>query len=218
MLHELKMLAGSSVTATDGEIGCIRTFLFDDQSWMVHYVAVEVGHWAGRRDVVIAVSAIDQPNWSSRSFRVRMTKQQVSESPDIDTEKPVTFQQRIAMEKYFGRFACWVDEEFGMSSIPTGVEYPIDGKEDPHLRSTEDMLGYEVWAADGDMGRLEGFVVDEATWHLGYLDVQAGGWLRDRSVLVPTRWVHSVSWADHRIYVHDTREIEEVRRPVATTS
>jgi hypothetical protein len=35
MLYELKALTGSPVVATDGELGSVRTFLFDDQSWKV---------------------------------------------------------------------------------------------------------------------------------------------------------------------------------------
>jgi len=55
------------------------------------------------------------------------------------------------------------------------------------------------------MGRLEGFIMDEASWHLGYLEVKTGDWLNDRSVLVPTRWVKSVFWDDHRVSLHHTR-------------
>ena len=51
--------------------------------------------------------------------------------------------------------------------------------------------------------------MDDASWHLGYLDVKAGDWLHSRSVLVPTRWVNSVSWADHRVNLHHaTRRLE----------
>jgi hypothetical protein len=72
------------------------------------------------------------------------------------------------------------------------------------------MLGYHVWASDGDFGVLEGFVMDEASWHLGYLDVKSGDWLNKRSVLVPTRWVHSVSWGEFRIHLQHTKAGIEV--------
>ena len=109
------------------------------------------------------------------------------------------------MREYWGPLACWVNSEFFSSSIPTGAGYPVHTAEDPHLRSTSHMLGYQVWATDGDFGILEGFVMDEASWHLGYLDVKSGGWLQNRSVLVPTRLVQSVSWADFRVNLHHTK-------------
>ena len=47
--------------------------------------------------------------------------------------------------------------------------------------------------------------IDDPSWHLGYLDVKSGDWLQNRSVLVPTRWVQSVSWADFRVNLHHTK-------------
>ena len=205
MLHELKALIGSPVIATDGRIGSIRTFLFDDETWMVRYLVVDVGGWLKRREVVIAIAALTQPNWTDKTFNVQLTKQQIESSPDIDAEKPVSLQQEIAMREYWGPLAYWVDNELGGSSLPAGMEYPPDSKADHHLRSTWELLSYEVWAADGEIGRLEGFVLDEMSWHLGFLDVKAGEWLNERSVLIPTRLAASISWGDRRVNLESSR-------------
>jgi hypothetical protein len=132
----------------------------------------------------------------------------VRNSPDVDTEKPVSRQQEIAMREYFGWQADWQDSEWFdvLPSIPPGREYPVHTKEDTDLRSGWDLKGYEVWATDGEIGNLEGFIVDDASWHLGYLDLKAGDWLHSRSVLVPTRWVESISWAHRRVNLHHTQE------------
>jgi uncharacterized protein YrrD len=212
MLHSLEDLNGASVIATDGEMGKVCNFLFDDQSWNIRYLVVEVGSWLARRAVVLAITAVDQPDWAKKTFHVRLTKEQVRNSPDIDAEKPVSRQQEIAMKDYFGWPAYWEDSEFGfLSSIPTGREYPGhpgSTQEDLHLRSAWALAGYTVCATDGDIGRLEGFIMDDASWHLGYLDVKAGDWLHRRSVLVPSRWVASVSWADRRV------NLDQARNPV----
>ena len=105
------------------------------------------------------------------------------------------------MHDYFGPLASWVDSISGTPPMPTGMKYPVHTAEVLHLRSTSHMLGYHVWATDGDFGILAGFVMDEDSWHLGYLDVKSGDSLQSRSVLVPTRWVQSVSWADFRIHL-----------------
>jgi len=207
MLHDLKTLTGSSVVATDGEIGTVRNFLFDGLSWTIHYLVVGVGTWFKRRDVVLAISAVEQPDREKRTINVRLTREQVRDSPDIDTEKPVARQQAIAMEEYWGKMAYWVSTHLeGGTSIPTGMKYLVHTKEDPHLRSAWDLVDYKVWATDGEVGRLEGLIMDEASWHLGYLDVKAGDWLHGRSVLIPTRWVKSISWADLRINLHHNRD------------
>jgi hypothetical protein len=202
MPYDLNSLIGYPVEATDGETGSVRNFLFNDQSWKVCYVVVDVGNWLKRRDVVLPTSTLERPDWASRTCHARLTKDQVRNSPDVDTEKPVSRQQEIAMHDYFGPLASWVDSEFGMPAIPTGMKYPLHTAEVLHLRSASHMLGYHVWASDGDFGVLEGFVMDEASWHLGYLDVKSGDWLKNRSVLVPTSWVQSVSWTEFRIHLH----------------
>jgi uncharacterized protein YrrD len=212
MLYELKALIGSPVVATDGEMGSVRNFLFDDQSWKIRYLVVDVGNWLKRRDVILPITALEKPDWTNRTCCAHLTREQVRNSPDVDAEMPVSRQQEIAMRDYFGPLACWVDSEFGMANMPTGIKYPVKTPGLPHLRSTSHVMGYRVWATDGDFGVLEGFVMDEASWHLGYLDVRGGDWLHNRSVLIPTRWVQSVSWAEFRIDLHHTKVGTEVTR------
>jgi hypothetical protein len=157
--------------------------------------------------VVLAISVVEQPDREKRTINVRLMREQVRDSPDVDTEKPVSRQQAIAMEEYWGKMAYWVSTHLeGGALIPTGRKYPVHTKEDPHLRSAWDLLDYEVCATDGEIGRLEGIIMDEVSWHIGYLDVKAGDWLHGRSLLIPTRWVKSVSWADCRINLHHSRD------------
>jgi sporulation protein YlmC with PRC-barrel domain len=206
MLHTLSELMKYSVHTTDGEIGSVRNFLFDDITWGIRYLVVDVGRWLEHRNVVLAISTVEQPNRENKSFHVRLTKEQVRDSPDVDTEKPVSRQQEIAMEEYFGKFATWVNRNLDCGPpIPTGRKYPVHSKEDPHLRSARNLFGYEVRGTDGEMGRLESFILDDTTWHIGYLEVRAGKWLFDRTVLIPTRWIESVSWDNCRVNLHHSR-------------
>jgi len=203
MLHRLQTLVEHRVIATDGEIGSVRDFLFNDQTWAIHYLVVDVKRWLTREEVVLPVTAIKQLDWENKTLHVQLTKEQVRQSPDVDTKQPVSRQQEIAMQDYFGKLAYWVDRRSPMtSSMPTGIEYPVHTEGDLHLRSISNLEGYEVRGTDGELGRLEDFILDEASWHLGYLEVKAGEWLLCRSVLVPTRWVKS----NRRVNLHHTRE------------
>ena len=141
MLCDLKALIGSPVVATDGEMGSVRNFLFDDQSWKVRYLVVDVGNWLKRRDVILPITALEKPDWTNKTCHAHLTKEQVRNSPDVDAEMPVSRQQEIAMRDYFGPLASWVDSEFGISAMPTGMKYPVHTAEVLHLRSTSHMLG-----------------------------------------------------------------------------
>jgi hypothetical protein len=206
MLHTLSDLMGYSAHATDGEIGSVRNFLFDDITWEIRYLVVDVGRWLEHRNVVLAISTVEKPNRENKTFNVHLTKEQVRDSPDVDAEKPVSRQQEIAMEEYFGKLAAWVHRNLDWGTpIPTGRKYPVHSKEDPHLRSARNMFGYEIRGTDGEMGRLESFILDDTTWHIGYLEVKAGKWLLNRTVLIPTRWIESVSWDNCRVNLHHSR-------------
>jgi hypothetical protein len=79
------------------------------------------------------------------------------------------------MEHYYGQLASWVDRKMGSaSSTPSGMKLPVSTAEDLHLRGAWALWDYEVRAIDGDLRRLQGFILDEASWHLGYLEVKAG--------------------------------------------
>lgn len=206
MLHDLTLLIGSSVSATDGEIGAIQNFLFDDRTWRIRYLVVGLHNWLQPRAVVLAIEAVEQPDWAKRSFRAKLTKEQVRNSPGLDEKRPVARQQQIAMRDYFGRFAYWLDKEWGGRSVTTGVNFPLPQKEDHHLRSAWDLTGWDVWARHGKMGMLKGFIVDEASRHIDSLIVKCGDWLQSRTALVPSCQVKSISWPNRRVDLeHDGR-------------
>ena len=105
------------------------------------------------------------------------------------------------MCEYFGwptHWDDWVKTEIPGPSLPAGRKFLLHTKEILTC-GARTIIGYEVWANDGVIGSLEHFIVDDGSWHLGYLDVKTGDWLHNRSMLVPTRWVMSVSWANRRV-------------------
>lgn len=204
LVRDVGTLIGATVIAINGEAGRVRDLLFDDESWQLRDVVVDVGNWLRRRDVVVPVSAFNLPNWQRKVLRVQLTRAEVRNYPDADANKPVYRQQEIAMRKYFGAIACWVDTEFGLGSMPTWVKYPAPPDGDPHLRSIRHLIGYRVRAIDGYFGRLSGFLVDRDSWHLGFAEVSVPRPLH-RIVAVPTAWIDRISWAEFRLYLHHER-------------
>ena len=61
--------------------------------------------------------------------------------------------------------------------------------DDPHLRSTKDVIGHSIQALDGEIGHVEDFVVDDETWIIRYLVVDTRNWLPGKRVLIATDWI-----------------------------
>ena len=60
MLRSIKQLYGDKLGASDGEIGQVKDFYFDDQSWTVRYLVADTGSWLPGRQVLISPHAFPE--------------------------------------------------------------------------------------------------------------------------------------------------------------
>jgi hypothetical protein len=77
---------------------------------------------------------------------------------------------------------------------------------DSHLRSTEAVTGYNIEAADGEIGHVDGFLVDDEAWAIRYIEVATRNWWPGKKVLVSPAWIERVSWMESKVYVGLSRE------------
>src|SRR5205085_8175358 len=90
MLNSISRIKGSALAASDGEIGHVREVFFDDQSWTIRYLVVDTGGWLSGRNVLISPYSVQQPLRPGQPIEVALSRQQVKDSPDIDTHQPVS--------------------------------------------------------------------------------------------------------------------------------
>jgi len=77
------------------------------------------------------------------------------------------------------------------------------------LRSSKEVIGYEIMATDGPIGSVEDFVFDDESWAIRYMVVDTGKWLPGKHVLLSPEWIDSVSWSEHEVYVKVARQAIE---------
>jgi len=107
MLRRMKDMEGYAIGATDGLIGHVKDFYFDDETWVIRYLIVETGEGLSSRRVLISPFSINQPNWSEKAFPAAITLEQVKNSPHIDTDKPVSRQHEMGYLGYYGYPYYW---------------------------------------------------------------------------------------------------------------
>jgi hypothetical protein len=66
--------------------------------------------------------------------------------------------------------------------------------------------GYHIMASDGEIGHVQGFLVDDETWSIRYLIVNTSNWWIGHAVLVSPEWIQDVSWGDSRVVVSLERQ------------
>ncbi len=229
MLRRVSNFPGREIHATDGGIGSVRQFYFDDEAWAIRYLVVDTGKWLIGRHVLISPISLGKTEWDAGVFNVSLTKDQIEHSPDIDTEKPVSRQHEADYLDYYGYPYYWYGgglwgpraypAELGMgfpvrAGIATGDRQSVAKSQgtsakdqgDPHLRSTKEVIGYYIQAQDGDIGHVEDFIIDDETWQIRYIVVDTVNWWPGKKVLVSPQWIERLDWAQSKVYVDLRRE------------
>ena len=232
MLRNTNDLQNFVIRASDGDVGHAKDFYFDDHAWVVRYLVVDTGSWLQSRKVLISPMFISAPDWSARQLPVAMTREQVRNSPDFDTDRPVSRQHEMQYLTYYnypyywGGTSLWGGEMYPEMLVPgygglmaegrsavhesAAAELgqklaPSRGDEDPHLRSCNAVAGHHIHAIDGDIGHVQGFLLDDKTWAIRYLVVDTSNWWLGHKVLLSPQWIDTVNWAEKSVAIHLTR-------------
>jgi hypothetical protein len=209
MLQRLKELRGYTLRATDGEIGRLGDFLFEDIAWIIRYLVADTGDWLGERQVLLPPAAIGLPDWESQALPIALKRDQVAQSPPISSDQPVSRQMENELHEYYK----WVPYWQSVVPLPDADFFEADLAEEPeddlHLRSADEVTGYHIHAADGDVGHLEDLIADDEAWLVRYLVVDTGDWLPGRKVLLAPALVQSIDWVNRMIYVDVERDSVE---------
>jgi hypothetical protein len=83
---------------------------------------------------------------------------------------------------------------------------PKGGEGRPMLRSLKELEHYAVSAADGDIGSVADFLLDDERWIVRYLVVETGGFFSGRRVLISPISFRQADWSTRRFHLALTRD------------
>jgi hypothetical protein len=167
MLRNIKDFMECTVGATDGHVGKIYDAYFDEEAWVVRYLAVDTALLTENRRVLIAARVVGEPQWDAHLMPVPLSKEQISKSPSA------------------------------------GSQFRKD--DDSPLRSVNDVFSYHLHAADGDVGKISGFLIDRPAWAIRYMIVTTGHWWTGHDILIAPESIDEVLWGDSSVVVDLTR-------------
>jgi len=223
MLRNTSSIQGYVIAASDGQLGTVSDFLFDDATWLVRWLVVDTGTWLSSRKVLLPSSVLGHIDENGRQFSVNLTMQQVKDSPDIETDRPVSRQVEATLYDYYGWSPYWGSAFYmggygylgGPMVASPGEEAEMRREEfvdrrrvveDPHLRSVEAVTGYHIHATDGEVGHVDDFLVEDADWSIHFLVVDTKNWWPGKSVLVSPRSARKIDWATRLVNLDVSRE------------
>ncbi len=225
MMQVISALKGFVIEASDGKIGTVADFLFDDASWRVRWLVVDCGTWLTGRKVLIHPSAILPADLEQQRFLVTLTKAQVEKSPELAEDQPVSQQMENQLYTYYGWDPLWCGPY--LSETPGAIAWPYmappyfglgldtgeaHGKRaslrgaDPHVRSVNEIAGYHIHAVDDEIGHIENLMIDDADWSIHYFIVDTRNWWSGKRVLISPLAVKSINWFERRVELDVSRE------------
>ena len=221
MLRSIKNMHGFIIQAKNGNIGKVDEFFFDDHTWTIRYLVADTGTWLADNRVLISPVSIGKPLWDKKIFPVSLTTEQVEKSPKVENDKPVSRQHEIDLASYYSWPSYWMG--IMEPSVGSMQPYPFfapnrtkpaaaemeksEESGDPNLRSTNEVIGYNINATDGDIGHVEDFLAEDDNWIIRYLVVDTHNWLPGgRKVILSLNWIKEIVWPELHVKVNLSKE------------
>ena len=220
MLRSIKHLYGDKLNASDGEIGHVKDFYFDDQNWVVRYVVADTCSWLAERLVLISPHAFGVFQQDGDSVLVNLTRQKIEDSPAIETHKPVSRQFEKKYYNYYGWPSYWAGGGmWGMAGFPMVSLDPVPveqtsqshrpqphNDDDPHLRSAQALKGYHIETNDGAIGHVADLIMDDKSWEICHLVVETGHWFSGKEIVISPKYINRISHEKSKVFVNVTKE------------
>ncbi|MFZ5942954.1 MAG: PRC-barrel domain-containing protein [Bacillota bacterium] len=204
------------IKATDGDIGSVDDFYFDDEKWTIRYIVVDTNNWLPGGKVLVSPISFDNINKQQKQVEIFCTKGMIKNSPSMETHLPISRQKEKEYNNHFDWGAYWVGPEaWGGYAYPLALRdeetkeemKDVKDKKDAHLRSIKEVTGYNIEAKDGGIGHLVDFALDDKTWTIKFLIVDIGNWLPGKHVIISPKYISQIKWKDRTVHVDLSKEV-----------
>ncbi len=184
-MAETPLVMGAAVRCADGVCGKVIRVVVDPVARAVTDLVVQPGHWAGLgRLVPLGLVAAATPD----EVRLRCTR---AEFDELGFAEDAYFAPGTGRDRYPGYSAeqllMWpYYRRAGGEDMPPATDgEPAGGRDSLPPGEVGVRRGKPVYATDGEIGRVEGLVIDPGSHHVSHVLLQQGHVFGRREVAIP---------------------------------
>ena len=203
---------GQRLAATDGYIGRVKDALIDDRFWGTNYFVIDTGRWLPGRQVLLSIESVMPFDLNTGWVAVKHTMEEVKNAPPLEEEAPVSAQyERELMAHYHWSVPPFLYARTPLVTTDGVVKDPqtvwnlvSHFESENHLRSANELLGYDIDASGERVGLLEDIVFDMDNWRVSLFvaDIcETDAVSVSRLIPFSPAWIRSVSWHDKLISI-----------------
>ncbi|HXK60791.1 MAG TPA: PRC-barrel domain-containing protein, partial [Acidobacteriota bacterium] len=219
MIRLLKDVNGTTVHATDGDIGKVVDSYFGDEKWAVRYLVVDVGSWVPGGHVLISPIAVTRIDWTRGRIDLTIDRSKVRSSPPADLMVPIARRYEREYYRYYGWPFYWggvgvwgseagpanlaaggfesssrADETSGERDVRRTVGTHRE-EQDHHIRSAREVAGYYIKATDQEVGHIDDYLIDENSWVIDSIVIDTSNWPGGKTVVLPRQQIQQINWS-----------------------
>ena len=201
MLRSIRVLLGYGVEATDGRIGAVKDILFNQYGWCVCHIMIDLTDLIPGKCVVLPPDAFGQPEGKDTSFPVNLSCAELKNGPTLEIDETEYQKHADELCLHHGWEPCWRCPSVG----PEWEQYK-NSEEEMQMRSSREVMLYDVEATDGSIGHVEDLILDDSEWIIRYVVVHTKNWLPGRKVLIAPSWISRIVWDEKKVQLSHIRQ------------
>ncbi len=217
MKRSLKELNGFTVQAIDGEKGNVKNFLFDEDTWVIRYVDVDLGNFFVEKRVLIPREQLGLPDWENNHFPVNLTTQRIENAPGLEYDLPVSRRYEQDLAQYYDVVPYWPTDmalypnRESMFTSNQIIRIPQnmakEEKLDTNLRSFTEVKGYSIKSTDDTFGHIEDLIIDDTDWQILYVVLDTKNLVPwSKQVILPIEYIEEIDFPNREVRIQLTKD------------
>jgi hypothetical protein len=151
--------------------------------------------------VVLPPAAFGQPDVKDTSFPVSLSCAELKNGPTLAIDDTEYRKHADELCLHHGWEPCW-----RCPSVGPEWEQDKSLEEEMQMRSSREVMSYDVEATDGSIGHVEDLILDDSDWIIRYVVIHTKNWLPGRKVLIAPSWIARIMWDEKKVQLSHTRQ------------
>ena len=110
-LRSTRELAGYHIEASDGEIGHLEDFLFDDETWQIRYAIVDTKNWWPGKKVLLRPQWLKSVDWGAGEIHANLPRETIPKGPEWNPDSTLSREYELRLHQHYGYAPCWTANE-----------------------------------------------------------------------------------------------------------
>ncbi len=99
-------VTGYYVAATDGHVGHVEDFLFDDETWAIHYLVIDTRNWLAGKRVLVSPEWFNEIDWAEKRVVATVSRAAIKHSPEYNPAS-VGREYEEALHRHYRKPTYW---------------------------------------------------------------------------------------------------------------